>query len=275
MQRTHLIRAGLLAVLATAGTIYALRDRSQPYAFHYDNVLGTSMDLTLRAASEPAAKAGEAAILRQIDHDAKILSGYDPDSEFSRWFQTRGRAMPVSPEFFEVLGLFDAWRERTGGALDASAERVSRVWKAAEVSHQLPSDADVQSAVGDIRQRHWTLDAAARTATHLTATPIILNSFTKSYIVDRAARAALATPAVTGVVVNIGGDLVVRGHWTEPVRITDPRHNADNAPVALAGRDSRTAPSRRAAVTAAASTSPADITRTSSIRGPDGRPATF
>jgi thiamine biosynthesis lipoprotein len=213
--------------------------RSPSYTFHYENVLGTSMDLTVLASSTQAANVGEAALLRQIDHDARILSGYDRDSEFSHWVQTHGEARPVSPELFEVLGLFDRWRERTGGAVDASAERVSRMWKAATLSHHLPSDAEVAVAVNDVRQRHWSLDPVARTATHVSAIPVILNSFTKSYIVDRAARAALATRSVRGVVVNIGGDLVVRGDWTETVGVTDPEDNADNGPslARLAVRD--------------------------------------
>jgi thiamine biosynthesis lipoprotein ApbE len=265
MRRSHLIVVGLL--LAVGAALLTVRPRAQPYTFHYENVLGTSMDLTVLAGSEEAAKAGEAAALRQIDHDARILSGYDRASEFSRWFQTRGAAAPISPELFDVLGLFDTWRARTGGALDASAERVSRVWKAAAVGRQLPSDADLAMAVHDVRQRHWILDPVARTATHVTDTPLILNSFTKSYIVDRAARAVLATPSIRGVVVNVGGDMVVRGDWTETVRVTDPRDDADNgAPFAIAR-------SPRAADTVADSTSPATTTRTSSIRGPDDPPA--
>src|ERR1019366_9227608 len=57
----------------------------------------------------------------------------------------------------------------------------------------------------------WTLDRAAHTATHLDRAGIALNSFAKSYIAGRAADAALAVRSVSSVVVNIGGDLVVRG----------------------------------------------------------------
>jgi thiamine biosynthesis lipoprotein len=219
-----------VVLLAGSAALLAVRARPHPYAYHYDNVLGTSMDLTVVASSAKVASLAEAAVLRQIDHDAGILSGYDQSSEFSRWFQTRGQAVPVSPELFEVLGLFDTWRERTGGALDAAAERVSRVWEASAASGLLPSGAELTSAVDDVRQQHWRLDSVARTATHLSTTPVMLNSFTKSYIVDRAARAALATGSVRGVVVNIGGDLVVRGDWTEAVRVTDPQDHADNGP---------------------------------------------
>lgn len=64
---------------------------------------------------------------------------------------------------------------------------------------------------------------------HLSDVPLVLSSFTKSYILDRAARAALATDGVSGVVVNIGGDLVVRGDWTEAVAVANPANGAENS----------------------------------------------
>lgn len=217
------------ALLSAATTAFILHVHPQPYHFHYENVLGTSMDMTVVATSEPAANLAAGLVLDRIDRDAKVLSGYDSNSEFSRWFTTTGQAVPVSAELYEVLGMFDAWRARTGGALDASAETVSRVWKQAASLKRLPGDDEIASAVAQIRQPHWRLDPATRTATHLDRTPILLNSFTKSYIIDRAVHAALAAGSVSGVVVNIGGDIVARGAWTETVGVTDPLDNADNA----------------------------------------------
>jgi thiamine biosynthesis lipoprotein ApbE len=190
--------------------------------------MGTSLDIVVRATSEMCARRAEQAVVDRIDHDARILSSYDPSSEFSAWFRTSGQAVHVSPELFTVLDLFDTWRERTGGALDASAENVARVWSAAEAHQELPGDRDLAAAVAGVRQRHWRLDPASNTATHLDAVPLALNSFTKSFIVDRAARAAVALAGVDAVVVNAGGDLVARGNWTTTIGITDPRHNADN-----------------------------------------------
>ena len=226
MRLKYLAAAALMLTAVAAVTRY---DRAQPFHFHYENVLGTSMEVTVLASSERTADAAGRAVLDRIDHDAKILSGYDPASEFSRWFATGGQPVPVSPELYDVLALFDAWRDRTGGALDASAEAVSRVWKQAASVNRLPSDGDVAAAVRLVRQPHWRLDPVAHTAIHLDRTPIILNSFTKSYIIDRAVRAALAATTARGIVVNIGGDLVARGAWTETVGVTDPLDNADNA----------------------------------------------
>jgi hypothetical protein len=50
----------------------------------------------------------------------------------------------------------------------------------------------------------------------------------KSYIIDRAAGAAMRT-GVSGAVVNIGGDIAVRGGHAEPVDIADPRSPEENA----------------------------------------------
>src|SRR6202043_2134946 len=44
----------------------------------------------------------------------------------------------------------------------------------------------------------------------------------------RAADAALGTSGARAAVVNIGGDLVVRGEWSESVDVSDPKSDAEN-----------------------------------------------
>src|SRR5436190_12207532 len=110
----------LAAIVLASGITAAFYTHARPYRFHYEHVLGTSMDMTVVASSRAAAETAAATVLDRIDRDAKILSGYDQSSEFSRWFTTIGTAVPVSPELYEVLSLFDTWRHRSGGALDAS-----------------------------------------------------------------------------------------------------------------------------------------------------------
>src|SRR5437763_1788805 len=97
----------------------------------YENVLGTSLELKVLTSSEVAAERAQTAALAEIDGEAKILSAYDANSEFSQWVRTEGTPVKVSPQLFDVLNRFDQWRERTGGALDASAETVVRIWKQA------------------------------------------------------------------------------------------------------------------------------------------------
>jgi thiamine biosynthesis lipoprotein len=202
--------------------------RGKLYVFHYENVLGTSLELKVAASSPAQSEQAERAALAEIDRESHILSSWDPDSEFSRWFGSMDQPIHISPELFEVLGLFDEWRDRTRGALDASAETITRIWKKAAAENRLPSEVELQAGVASVRRVHWKLDPALRTATHTSDAPLALNSFVKSYIVGRAADAALGMSGARAIVVNIGGDLVVRGEWSALVDVADPKSDAEN-----------------------------------------------
>ena len=94
--------------------------------------------------------------------------------------------------YLKCLSLFDKWRGLTDGALDASAETITRVWKRAAAENRIPSQAELDAAVASVRRVHWKLDAVNRTATHTSDAPLAMNSFVKSYIAGHAADAALS-----------------------------------------------------------------------------------
>ena len=194
----------------------------------FENVLGTSLELKFAVASDKEAARAEAAALAEIERLNHILSGYELGSEFNRWLATSGQPMRVSPELFDVLRLFEGWRARTDGALDPAAQVVSELWRKAAAERRAPNEDELRIAVAAVREPHYRLDAAAQTATRLGDAPLILNSFAKSYIVNRAADAAMRAARLNGLVVNIGGDLVVRGALPETVRIADPKADAEN-----------------------------------------------
>lgn len=227
--RKLLFVALCLALLSLGGSV---ADRSQARAAwrtsQFENVLGTSLEMKFAVASDVAAERAEAAALAEFDRVGGILSGYNQSSEFNRWMRTSGEAVRVSPELFEVLNLFEQWRVRTQGALDPAAQVVSRLWKEAAAQQRVPTSTELQAAVAAIQQSHYRLDATAHTATRLSSAPLILNSFAKSYIINRAADAAMAAAKLDGVVINSGGDLVVRGALAESVNITDPKADAEN-----------------------------------------------
>ena len=232
MRSEFLIPAiAFLAALTAGGSSIATHRRL--FVFNYEHVLGTSLELRIDASNSAAANRADAAARREVERETRTLSAWDSASEFSAWAATLGQPVRVSRELFETLSLFDKWRELTGGALDASAETVVRVWKNAEREGREPSHAELAAAVNRVRHPHWKLDPVAHTATHLDRAPIALNSFAKSFIAGRAADAALAVTTVSSVIVNIGGDLVVRGPRSEVVDIADPRCDAENcAPLA-------------------------------------------
>ncbi|MEZ5402965.1 MAG: DUF2271 domain-containing protein [Bryobacteraceae bacterium] len=218
---------GAAAVAAVCLAPYGRPVRS--FAFHHENVLGTSVEIEVSARDAGQAAMAESAALGEIDRCAKILSAWDASSEFSRWMRTSGEPVAVSRELFDVLALFEHWRAETAGALDPAAEAVTRLWKASAAAGRVPTAEERAETVALVRQTHYRLDPAARTATRFTAVPLALNSFAKSYIAARAADAATDASGGDGVMIDIGGDIVLRGSVVKAVGIRDPRDNFDNA----------------------------------------------
>lgn len=218
----------LIACMLLVSSAQAMPGKSRLFVSHYENVLGTSLEIKIAASSEKAADAAENAALTEIERLNKLLSAYDKKSEFSQWLATRNRAVHVSKELFEVLSLFDQWRTKSNGALNASAEVINSLWKKAANRQSVPTAEELNLAVKEAQQHQWTLDPVNQTATHLSDAPLMLNSFAKSYVIRHAAEVALASPEVNGVAVNIGGDIVIKGQISESVMITDPKANAEN-----------------------------------------------
>jgi len=197
------------------------------WSFHHENVLGTSLQINVSAKDEASATRAEAAALAVFDRHRAILSAWDKQSEFSRWERTRFKAVPVSNDLFTVLAAFDTWRDRTDGALDPSVEAATRLWNSATAEGRVPTAQEIATTREAIAQPHWALDAQHHTATRVSGTPLALASFAKSWITAKAADAALAAGA-SGIMLNVGGDVVVRGAMTQVVSITDPRSAAEN-----------------------------------------------
>ena len=110
MRIPSILFAGAMALaLATAGSP-ATGARERIYSFHYENVLGTSLELKVGASSLGQAQRAETAALKEIDRESKILSSWDADSEFSRWAATQGQPVRVSDDLSRVLGMYDRWR---------------------------------------------------------------------------------------------------------------------------------------------------------------------
>ncbi|MCP5515870.1 MAG: DUF2271 domain-containing protein [Verrucomicrobiales bacterium] len=195
----------------------------------HENVLGTSLELRVTASTDGAIAASESAVLAEIDRLDRIISTYRDDSEFSRWMRTSGQAVKVAPELLEVLALFERWQERSRGAFNAGAEAVGAVWRNAARENREPTPAEINGAIALAHPPHWQLDLAAGTATRRSRSPLTLDAAGKGWIIDRACAAALAVQGVEGVVLNLGGDVAVRGNAAEPVDIANPRDSADNA----------------------------------------------
>lgn len=216
--------AFLLLIICSA----SLPPTSQLYKFNYENVLGTSLELKVNASSERIANTAEQVALKEIDRLNSILSSYDPTSEFSRWQTTLNSDVKLSPELFEVLNLFDQWRVKTGGALNASAGIASALWNKASINQTLPTSEELALATNSMNRSHWELNAENHTARHLSTEPLVLNSFVKSYVINQVSKKIMSLPGISGSVINIGGDIVVAGNQHELIWVTDPKADAEN-----------------------------------------------
>ncbi len=225
------IFAILLFLISSVGNSLSKKDPSgapKTFISQYENILGTSFEMKVTAAYRQQGAAAEKTALDEIKRLSKILSAYDASSEFSNWMKTKDIPVKISTELFEVLQLMDEWRIKTNGALDPSAEIITRLWKSAALQQTLPSSIELQAAVSKVHQRHWLLDQSAKTAVHLSDAPLMLNSFVKSYIIQHAVDEVLKNKEIKSVVINIGGDIVVAGDTNEPIGIVDPKAAAVN-----------------------------------------------
>ena len=187
-----------------------------PFTFRHDAVLGTSLELVIEADDARRAAAAEEAVLAEIDRQCGIVSTYDPASEVSRWLAA-GEPRRVSDELASILRACDGWHDRSGGAFHPGVALATALWRDAEARQRPPADDDLAAATAALRARPWTWDGD--TVAPVRGMPVSLDALAKGAIVDAACGAALEVEGVRGVMVNIGGDLAVRGDLDASVEI--------------------------------------------------------
>mgnify|MGYP000632668302 FL=1 len=183
-------------------------NQSGVLAAHFEQVLGTSLDLKIVASSFELAEKAEAKVLDEFRRLQSILGSSD-SNEFGQWLKTQGEAVVVSTEISEVLGFFDTWKQESDGALNAAAEEIK-----------------VNGFSDKVNQPHWELGNG--TATHVSDAALRLHTFTKGFVMEKVAEAVMAEPGVTGVLLNVGGDMLAKGDLREAVRVSDPQADAEN-----------------------------------------------
>lgn len=235
--RRAMAGAGLPYVLAL-GQAFGVTGNgagNRPFAFHEDDVLGTSLDVQVAAGSQQDADKAFGAVKAEVERLRKILSTYDPASAISRVNMSKD-AVAVPQELIDVLRLYEQWSVKTGGTYTGGLGEVVKTWKQAEQDGRAPDAAKLAALAVEIKKPLWRIDQAARRVQRLTDETINVDSLGKGLIVTRAALTAkAAAPGIEGVLVNIGGDITVIGSssgtgnapWMVPV--VDPAHPEENA----------------------------------------------
>ncbi len=209
----------------------ARRIDAAEYTFFHENVLGTSLELRVLADDLEEAQWAEAHVLGEIDRLARIFSGYDAASEFSRWQSNPAKPMPVSSELFEILSACERWQDRGGGAFDPRVEVLSRLWSTAAKRDRLPTPAELQRALSRLARPAWRLDQKSGTAQRLSDCPLSLNAIAKGEIAERACTIALRPDrGVHGLLLNLGGDLRASGAMERTLGIVSPWADSESSP---------------------------------------------
>ncbi len=198
-----------------------LRKPSYHHHRHYEGVLGTSLELQLRAKSPTLARVAEAASLAEIERLERVYSSFRPDSELSRW-QAAGVAQ-LSPELCELLRQAEEWMARTHGAFNPAAAAIQAFYR----QNPEPSEGMLETLRQALREPLWRREGC--TAYKATPLPLTFNALAKGRIADQAATAARQAGAQE-VLVNLGGDLRHLGTAPLLVSIAHPFASADNLP---------------------------------------------
>jgi len=199
------------------------------FSFHHENVMGTSMELVVHADGEASARRAEARVLHEIDRLTMVLSNHVPDSEFRRWQAGPIGEVAVSPDLRSVLGASDLWRERSGGAFDPRVQMLSRLWADAARLGRVPSTEMIAARVRQLRHPAWRIGSDG-VAKRLSGDPLTLDAIAKGYIVERAASVGLdRADGVTGLLLNVGGDLRAAGDFDARIGVTSPLADSETS----------------------------------------------
>ena len=179
------------------------------------------------------------------------LSRFDPASDLSRLNAAGGRWTPVGRRLLEALGLALHAREETGGRFDPT---VLPALAAAgyDRSFDLLEERDARRADGWRAGTAIELDAENGRARLEPGSAVDLGGIGKGYAAGRALAAMLiGSPTLSGGLVDLGGDIAVRGESPEGgpwlVAVADSRRSSetlavlalDSGGIATSGRDAR------------------------------------
>ncbi len=206
------------------------REGGELFVFHDPCVLGTRLNVAVRAAGQAEAYAAACAAQAEIDRLNRVFNWRNPDSEISRL--NRAGRFEASTDLFLVVSASERWREASGGALSGRLGRLLKRWQ----EPVAPDRREAGALARRISAAQVGIDPAAGLITRPEPVLFDLDAIAKGYIVDRALDAVMATAGVAGAMVDIGGDIRCAGNGPDDgcwrVCLPDPLSTYDNAPLA-------------------------------------------
>lgn len=226
MFKSHL---HVLAVFALASFAKFPAASAADFAFHHENLLGTSLELKVQTDAEADANGAQAVVLEEVHRLAAVLSTWESGSELSRLLASPAGEYPVSAELHAVLSQADAWQKETQGAFNPRVQVLSALWSAAAKNQQVPTAEALKVAQQEVQQPTWVLTEKPLHVRVTGKQEVTLNALAKAYILDQAGEKAFQQlPAGSTLLVNIGGDIRHWGQQPMTAGIVNPRADEEN-----------------------------------------------
>lgn len=206
----------------------AVRDA---YVFHDPWVLGTYLNLVVRAGGQDEAYAAAGRARAEIERLNAIFNWRDAGSEISQL--NRAASHVASADLFAVTAAAERWRDISLGAYSGRLGRLLDIWR--EAGSALPAVGQLAQLAAEIAAARVELDPRSRTIVRPDVVRFDFDGIAKGYIVDRALDAAMQGEGVTGAMVDIGGDIRCAGAGPHDgawrIGVPQPLVTYDNAPL--------------------------------------------
>lgn len=180
--------------------------------------MGTTWTVRLVAPAEAEAAVLKAAIQSELDAIIGLFSPWEPTSEIARFNAAPAGLWGLSQPFWDVLDASMNVADDTDGAVDPTLGALVDLWGFGPpglrpAASPLPSDEDVEAALGVSGWQKLRLDPARRGALQPGGLKLDFSGIAKGHAVDRVSE-ALTTQGATSHLVEIGGEL--RGAGVKP-----------------------------------------------------------
>ncbi len=200
------------------------------FLFHDPCVLGTRLNVAVRAAGQAEAFAAACAVRAEIDRLDAVFNWREGTSEISRL--NRAGRFAASSDLFAVVEAAERWRELSGGAVSGRLGVLLEHWR----RNAAPDRGDMAVLASAIGAAEIGLNTQTRMITRPDVVRFDLDAIAKGYIVDRATEAAMGVAGVAGAMIDIGGDIRCAGEGPDGGRwrigLPQPLSLFDNAPLA-------------------------------------------
>lgn len=220
----------LTKVLLISSVLFSANIAAKATSVHAQNVLGTSLDVTVYSDNEVKAQQAIEAMLKHINTLEQILSTWQKDSEISLLNDTKA-SEKLSLHLREVLSACQQWQQRSTGHFSCRLGKLTEQWQSSVKQQTVPDRITLRRLARDIATAPSIELNSSQPVTIASTVHYDIAGIAKGYIIDSSIELLKQQlPNLTGVSLNIGGDIKVWGskpqqaNWT----IAVAQHNNGN-----------------------------------------------